>query len=950
MPRLRCVGETFFAMSMQIDKPLRTRVKLFGNLLGNILRQQAGGKVYSAVEALRKGHISLRKKYNPRKRKRLIQIINNLDPDILTNVVRAFSTYFSLANIAEEAYQHRERRRMVRAGGQLWAGSFHSVLRDFADEQITPEQLQSLLNQLQYIPVFTAHPTESKRRTIMEQLRRIFITAEQLDDPRLSKAQREEVTDLLESQIQILWKTDEVRSARPRVKDEIANGLFYFHESLFRAVPVVYRNLEKAVRNIYGTQDNNGNAVQVNIPSFLRFGSWIGGDRDGNPFVKPKTTELAVRMQAQEIFLQYLNRLRELGRILTYSSLLCEPSGDLLSSIYNDEKYAEKAFPDKPERFMQEPYRRKIGIMRYRMERNLVAVKSKLTGIPEEQGHDRYKSEKEFLKDLYILRDSLIGHGDERVAQAELADLIRLAETFGFYLLNLDVRQESSVHSKTVAELFHQQYPDTTDYLALNEEARLQALAAAIINPAPNPIKEEELSEQAQETLEVFRVMLRMQQEISRQAFGSYVISMTHQASHVMEVMYLASLAGLAGQNEKGWYCKIRIAPLFETVVDLAHIEPVMSVLFNNQTYAQLLNASGNMQEVMVGYSDSCKDGGILASSWGLYEAQQRITTLAEERGIGIRLFHGRGGTVGRGGGPTHESILSQPPGTVHGQIKFTEQGEVLSFKYSNEETAVYELTMGITGLLKASRSLIQKPQTDRPEYLDVMRQLAKDGETAYRELTDNTAGFLDYFYEATPVSEIGQLNIGSRPSHRKKGDRSKQSVRAISWVFGWAQSRHTLPAWYGVGTALEKWCNSHPGCVSELHHMYKEWPFLRALLGNMQMALLKADMDIARDYASLCLDSQTSKHVYQLIRDEHQRTVQYVLRVSGNATLLEENPPLYLSLSRRNPYLDPLSSIQVTLLRRYRDETMDETERNIWLTPLLRTINAIAAGMRNTG
>jgi len=444
--------------------------------------------------------------------------------------------------------------------------------------------------------------------------------------------------------------------------------------------------------------------------------------------------------------------------------------------------------------------------------------------------------------------------------------------------------------------------------------------------------------------------MAQMQREISQKVFGHYVISMTHAASHVMEVMFLAHFAGLVGRGAQGWYCHIRVSPLFETIEDLAHVEPVMTALLNNPAYASLLEASGNMQEIMLGYSDSCKDGGILASSWMLYQAQKRITAVALQRGIQMRIFHGRGGTVGRGGGPTHEAILAQPPGTVHGQIKFTEQGEVLSFKYSNAETATYELTMGVTGLLKASVGVVHAPTGDAQNYLDIMDTLSREGERAYRALTDDTPAFFDYFYDATPVREIGMLNIGSRPSHRKKSDRSKKSIRAIPWVFGWAQSRHTLPAWFGVGSALEHWSATRGHDVRTLQRMYREWPFFKALLSNIEMSLFKADMDIAQQYAQLCSDPKTAQSIYAAIHLEYTRAVKYVLLVTGNKVLVKENPTLLLSLSRRNPYLDALNNIQLSLLRRYRDESLDETERQAWLNPLLRTINAIAAGMRNTG
>ncbi|MDH5396457.1 MAG: phosphoenolpyruvate carboxylase, partial [Gammaproteobacteria bacterium] len=511
----------------------------------------------------------------------------------------------------------------------------------------------------------------------------------------------------------------------------------------------------------------------------------------------------------------------------------------------------------------------------------------------------------------------------------ELQDLIRQVETFGFYLANLDIRQESTIHSQAVAEVLKQ--VDDCDYATLDEASRLEVLARYINGPVISCDKNA-LSEMSAETISVFEVMTKMRKEISPNAFGTYVISMTHAASHVMEVMFLAWLSGLAGKDNGECFCHVRVSPLFETVDDLTHIQPVMTRLFDNKTYIELLKASGNLQEVMLGYSDSCKDGGILASVWNLYQAQQQITELTRSRGIRLRMFHGRGGTVGRGGGPTHDAILSQPTGTVHGEIKFTEQGEVLSYKYSNEQTAVYELTMGMTGLLKASRNLIIPPKPDKKEYLDIMAKLAEEGEAQYRQLTDNTEGFLDYFYEATPVYEIGQMNIGSRPSHRKKADRSKSSVRAIAWVFGWAQSRHTLPAWFGIGAALEKWLHVEGNHIATLQKMYEEWPFFRALLSNSQMALFKGEMHIAKEYMTLCENQDTAKNVYKIISKEYNRTTKNVLKVAKINELLEETPYLALSLTRRDPYLDPLNKIQLALIKKYRDESLSDEARAQWL------------------
>ncbi len=930
---------------MVSDKALRSRVKLFGNLLGNILHEQAGGRVLVAVETLRKGYIRLSKEHNPKKHEQLARMMRKLDPEILSHVVRAFSIYFSLVNIAEEAYQHQQRRQQKRRGGILCTGSFEEALRDFHDAGITSDQLQTIFDKLAYIPVITAHPTESKRRTILEALRRIFVTSQRLDESRPTREERAEILSLLESQIQILWKTNEVRTERPKVTGEIRHGIFYFQESLFEAIPLMYRDFEKACDKVYSVDSST-----VTVPSFIRFGSWVGGDRDGNPNVTPETTVSAVNLHAKAILKEYLPRLSSLAKVLTHSSHFCTPDEAFQKSLNNDERYAANAFPDNPERFKNEPYRRKLHLMHYRLERNLWAVRDRLYNTQETiTPEDGYHSDEDFVNDLRLIRDSLISHGDQNIANGELKDMIRLAETFGFFLVSLDLRQESTRHTDAVTEILAQK-TSNPNYSALSERERMRFLSEHLDNERLT-LDRRSLSDSTRETLAVFDVMKNMRDEISAKAFGSYVISMTHTASHIMEVLFLAHQTGLVGKTAQDeWFCHIQVSPLFETIEDLRHIEHVMKSLLNTEIYRQLLKSAGNVQEIMLGYSDSCKDGGILSSAWSLYKAQQKIIALTSSCGIECRLFHGRGGTMGRGGGPTHEAILSQPEGTVTGQIKFTEQGEMVTYKYSNKETAIYELAMGVTGLIKASKNIIKAPTPVPERYETIMEQIAEDGEEAYRGLVDNTPGFLDYFYEATPVSEIAMMNIGSRPSHRKKGDRSKSSVRAIAWVFGWAQSRHTLPAWYGIGSALKEWCNDDPQKCQQLKEMYKNWPFFRSLMSNTQMALVKADPAILKEYATLCENKGLARQISTMVGAEYNRTVESILSASDTIELLADNPRLALSLSRRDPYLDPLNYIQVMLLQRYRDTSLSEEERQQWLDPLLRSINAIAAGMRNTG
>ena len=928
------------------DKKLRARVKLFGNLLGGVVSAQEGPQVLEIVEDLRKGFIELRQQENPARRAELMDLIGRLDAQTLSHVVRAFATYFLLTNIAEEDWAHRDRQAKVEKGGRLWVGSFDDTLRELKEEGVDAEGLQSLLGALRYQPVFTAHPTEAKRRTVMEVQRRLATLARQLDDSVEGSPQRRAIEQQILNQIQTLWKTDEVRVHKPQVVDEIKNGLFYFRETLFNAVPLLYRNMERAIDSIYA---NEGGAKAISVPRFIRFGSWIGGDRDGNPFVTHGVTRLAVRLQSREILRCYHRRLDELSLLLTHSSSLITPSAEFEARVTADGELTAQAMRGNPTRHASEPYRRRLWVMQWRIGCQLARLDALLAGHSDPGLNGGYGCEDDFLADLTTISRSLASHGDANIADAELQDLVVLVETFGFYLVELDIRQDSARHTQAVVELFAKA-PNLPNYEDLTEDERLKVLGDMLSHGGTPLLYCEDLSPETTEVLAVMRVMADLRREISPHAFGSYVISMTHHASHVLEVLFLASFAGLCGRHRDGqWHCSLRVSPLFETIEDLSCIEPVLSSLLDVPAYGALLAASGNIQEVMLGYSDSCKDGGILASGWSLYQAQKLITQTTDRRGIACRLFHGRGGSVGRGGGPTHQAILAQPPGTVNGEIKFTEQGEVLSAKYANPETAVYELTMGSTALLKASRCMMLSCTPDEPEFVATMSDLAKSGEDSWRQLTDHTPRFIDYFYEATPINEIGMLNIGSRPSHRAKSDRSKYSVRAIPWVFAWAQSRHTIPAWYGFGSAVAAWANNDPARMETLRCMYREWPFFRSLISNSQMSLSKCELSIAREYAALCHDPAVADDIFGRITEEYNCTLKAMLDVAGMGELIEDNPSLALSLARRNPYLDPINHIQIAALRRSRVSS-DEDERSRWLTPLLRSINALATGMRNTG
>jgi phosphoenolpyruvate carboxylase len=923
------------------DQELEQAFSLLRQQFDHLLKNNQQAATAETVEMLRREFVAFKSEGTDEQREKLLSVLDGLDFEQKSQLIRAFSLYFNLLNIADESTHLNQRRRQIEEDQHFWQGSFHETLLSFKQAGLEVEDLNLLFSELIYMPVMTAHPTESKRRTVRSAIRRIFLCQKKLKEYPHTGYFKQQLLDQLRNNIQLLWKTDELRSRKIGVEEEIDNGLFYFPLSLFEATTQLYRGLQRAIQDVYG----HAVMQQLQIPSFLKYGSWIGGDRDGNPNVKPETTELALRLQARTILKEYIRRVAQLREQLAFSYGLCKPSFEFEQSLADSAALLGEVAFQLGKRCSQEPYRYKLSLMNYRLTETLSQIEQRINGNANPIVNHPYPCAQHFLDDLMLIQQSLASHGDQAIADLELQDLIRLVDTFGFHLMALDVRQESSRHTEAVAEIIAA--VAKVDYWTLDEKQRLKLLGEAITTPGGLIYDLHQLSPRSQETLDVFRVMAQMRHELGEECFSRYVISMTHKASHILEVLLLASQQGLAGSLGGQWFCHIGVSPLFETIDDLNHVEEILHQLFQHNEYRALLEAYGQPQEIMLGYSDSCKDGGILASAWGLYQAQQQIMTIADQYKIRCRLFHGRGGTIGRGGGPTHEAILAQPPVTVRGQIKFTEQGEVLFYRYNNQETAVYELTMGITGLLKSSLSLVRPVDNDKPENLQIMNELSAIGEQSYRQLTEETPEFLDYFYEATPVTEISQLNIGSRPSHRKKKDRSKQSVRAIGWVFAWAQSRQTFPAWYGIGSSLEQWCRDNPERLNSLQKLYQEWPFFRNLLSNAQMALCKSDMQIAKEYASLCTDNNAGKMIHAQIEKEYQYCLDWILKISQSSQLIAENPSLAASLKRRNEYLGPLNYLQAGLLREIRQHHDEEKKL---IKPLLGTINAIAAGMRNTG
>ena len=918
------------------DDALRARVRLLGELLGGVIVEREGEPVLSAVERLRQGFIA-RRRGETGLLNELRRIIDALNRDDLVHVIRAFSTYFHLTNLAEESFEHRQRRSQVDAGHPLWVGSFDDCLRQLGEQGVDASGLRSLFAELNYVPVFTAHPTEIKRRTLLQILRRIFIQCEALDAPASSIAQRNDDERRLRELIQVLWHTDELRGERHTVEGELQQGLYFFRSSLFASVPVVYRNLERAVSRNFDEP--------IQVPSFIQFGSWIGGDRDGNPNVTPEITLRSLRLQRMEVLREYIKRVAMLEDNLTLSSQLVTPSAALLDSLGKEHALQRTVFSEQPNRYIREPYRRKLALVAHKLEETLRYTEQRNTGYDGAQLRHGYPDESGFRDDLNVIRDSLISHGDGNLADRELKDLTRLLDTFGFFLARLDVRDESSKHTTAIAEIL-QADNICADYEKRTEEERTALLADVISGQLTVTIRGQKLSSKCVEMLDLLYVVSASRTEISPLAIGSYVISMCHQASHVLEVVALAKITGLLGTDADGnSFCHLKVTPLFETIDDLNRAGQVLDSLFDVPSYREHLQASGNTQEVMLGYSDSGKDGGILAASWRLYEAQQTIVVAGDRHGVKCVLFHGRGGSISRGGGPTHESIMSQPPGTVRGAIKFTEQGEVLSSKYHHRETAVYELTAGITGLMLATQLEAPATQTGTvDQFAHTMETLATRSESVYRAFVDDGPDVIGYFYETTPIKELGQLHIGSRPAHRPGSKPSKDSIRAIPWVFGWAQTRCLLPAWFGVGSAFSDFCASNENGLAHLRILALEWPYFAAFLGNLSMSLAKSEPTISGEYARLCSDPDRAREILQTLEAEYSKAKSMLLTIVESTTLLADNPRLARSLARRDPYIDPLHYIQIALIERVRN---DEDE---WLEPLLRSINAISNGLRNTG
>ncbi|WP_258002259.1 phosphoenolpyruvate carboxylase [Burkholderia sp. WAC0059] len=930
------------------DRPLFEDIRFLGRLLGDVVREQEGDAVFEVVETIRQTAVRFRREEDNTAALALEKRLRALSPDQTVSVVRAFSYFSHLANIAEDRHRNRRHRIHDLAGSAPQPGTIaHSLERLVEAGAAATPVLQQFFNDALIVPVLTAHPTEVQRKSILDAQHDIARLLAERDQP-LTQRERERNEALLRARVTSLWQTRMLRDARLTVADEIENALSFYHATFLTEIPALYGEIETALKE---------HGLAARLPAFLQMGSWIGGDRDGNPNVTAETLEHASERQATVIFEHYLEDVHRLGAELSVSNLLAGASDEL--------KALAAASPDPSPHRVDEPYRRAlIGMYtrlaasaRVRLGEGVVRVRSAGRGAQPVRAQP-YADASEFSRDLHVLMDSLAAHYGASLAIPRLAPLLRAVDVFGFHLASIDLRQSSDVHEAVVAELFARAGVEA-DYAALSEDDKLIALLAQLAEPRLLRSPYLDYSALVQSELGVLEMARATREKFGDRSVRNYIISHTETVSDLLEVMLLQKetglLTGRLGHADDPAKAGLMVIPLFETIPDLRNAPHIMRDLLALPGIDSLIEHQGNEQEVMLGYSDSNKDGGFLTSNWELYRAELALVSLFNERGITLRLFHGRGGTVGRGGGPTYQAILSQPPGTVDGQIRLTEQGEVIASKFGNPEIGRRNLETVIAATLEASLLPHRNAPAQLSAFEETMQHLSDTALAAYRSLVYETPGFTEYFFTSTPITEIAELNIGSRPASRKLHDpkhRKIEDLRAIPWGFSWGQCRLLLTGWYGFGSAVTAYLDEAGSAaerarrVTLLKKMHKTWPFFSNLLSNMDMTLAKTDLAVASRYAQLVSDKKLRKHVFERIVAEWERTTRVLDEITGHAGRLADNPLLARSIKNRFPYLDPLNHLQVELIRRYR--LGDESERVRRGNHL--TINGISAGLRNTG
>ncbi|MFC4604756.1 phosphoenolpyruvate carboxylase [Rhodococcus kronopolitis] len=920
--------------SRAATEPLREDIRLLGGLLGDVVREQAGPAVFDLVERARVESFRVRR--SEIDRAELAAMFADLDTAVAIPVIRAFSHFALLANLAEDLHRERRRAIHVRAGEPPQDSSLAATYRKLDAAGLDAVVVARALDGALVAPVITAHPTETRRRTVFETQSRITELMRRHDRADLDAAETEDIERSLHRQILTLWQTALIRLSRLRIQDEIEVGLRYYEASLFEVVPRINAELRSALRGRWP-------GVDLLPEPMLRTGSWIGGDRDGNPYVTAEVVYRATHRAAATALGHHLRELESLERELSMSERLVTVTAELtaLASSSGDDSTFRA----------DEPYRRAVRGMRGRVSaaaRVLLGgeAAAALPTLVPAPPLEPYRAPAELLADLDTIDASLRGHGDTLIADDRLAVLRESVQAFGFHLSGLDMRQNSEVHETVVAELlaWSGTHPD---YLSLTEPERVALLAAELGTRRPLAGSDASLSELATSELAILAAGADAVRTIGPGAFPNYIISMCSSVSDLLEAAVLLKEVGLvsAADGADGPSASVGIVPLFETIGDLRGGAATLTAALEVPAYRALVLARGWRQEVMLGYSDSNKDGGYLAANWALYRAELDLVEAASAAGLRLRLFHGRGGTVGRGGGPSYEAILAQPPGAVSGSLRITEQGEVIAAKYAEPRLAHRNLETLLAATLESTLLDVEGLGADaEPAYL-LLDDLAERARVAYSDLVHETPGFVEYFTTSTPVAEIGALNIGSRPASRKP-TQTIADLRAIPWVLSWSQARVMLPGWYGTGAAFEGWVDGDPVRLARLTDLYRRWPFFRTVLSNMAMVLAKSDMGLAARYSELVADVELRERVFGKITAEHARTVAMCKAITGSDDLLADNPAVKRSVHNRFPYLEPLNHLQVELLRRYRaGDDSDQVRRGIQLT-----MNGLATALRNSG
>jgi phosphoenolpyruvate carboxylase len=913
---------------------LRADVRYLGGLLGTVLREQGGDQLLAAVERARHRAIELREA-DEVALDDLLALVRDLDPGLAPSVIRAFACYFHIINALEQEHRLRSlRARMLADPDRPLPESIgEAVAAVPADRPV--EEVQAFLADLCVTPTFTAHPTESRRRTVLELLARLGELVRLGDERPLTREERSAREARLLEAITLLWQTDEVRPRRPTVLDEVQTVLAIVGPSLFAVTPAIHAELARAFGERYPqTPPRPGRVLGVH--------SWVGGDRDGNPNVAPEVTRQTIARHRMLALTGYVRRVERLAQELSVASTRALVTHELATSLRADADELPDIAVELERRAPIEPYRQKLGFVAERLRRTQATAWDRAVAPP-----GTYANVDALIADLELVRDSLRRAHGGRLADGALADLLVCARTFGFHFAALEIRQHSGRHEQALAELLAA-CGRAADYAALGEPERVELLGGLLDDGRPLPVSIPKLDPSSRETLATLGVVREIQERLGRDACATYVVSMTHEPSDLLEVLVLAQQVGLQPPGTGAAGLGLRAVPLFETVHELSRAAEIMERLLGVPAFRRNVAAWGDEQEVMLGYSDSNKDGGSVASSWQLYGAQRTLAALAERAGVRFVIFQGRGGAIGRGGGPMQRAILAQPLGALGGRFKVTEQGEVVYARYANRSIARRHLEQMVGAVIRASLDPIALAGRAPPDesWTELMDRIAEWGRLEYRELVYETPELLTFFREATPIDVLSQLTLASRPVSRSSRG-SIDDLRAIPWVFSWTQNRSNLPGWYGLGTALAR-AAAEPGGEARLAAMYERWPFFQSLIDNAQISLGTASLPVTRLYAGLVSDADAGASIMARLEREYDLACRWVLVAAGQSRLLERAPVLGRSIALRNPYVDPIHCAQVELLRQWRADGGREDDPR--LKTLLQTVNGIAAGLQTTG